>query len=298
MTSVRVGFGVDDLSRRSVGAFLKALQPILTAPAGTSWRLDLDSGDNGYLGPTAAAVVASSILLAKRRQHEAAVSLPQAPPRLAAFCEFSGLAFLSRTGKLASPPEADPAGSETAPLQQFHRMNWGGSTPLVRLVRRHLSGLAADSEDLLRTCYSEIVQNIEDHAQSPIGGVICARYFEGRREIRVAVADRGVGIGEHLRGALSAPGCAIRDDVHALELVLRGNVTSKSRPNNMGQGISNLATIARGNDGKLIIFSGQAHAEVDSQTTRAWHAPDRSFPGTLILLSLRVFEGDSEPDVD
>ncbi len=261
MTNVRIGFAVNDLSATAVPAFIRELQPILTAPVGASWQLNLDIGGSGYLGPTAAAVVASSLLLAKTDQQVAEVNLPQAPPALAAFCTFSGLTFLVENGHLAPPLAADAPESETAPLQQFRKMHWGGSTPLVRLIRRHLPGLGSDSEDLLRTCYSEIVQNIEDHSGSPIGGVICARYFAKLHEIRIAVADRGQGIGEHLRRSAATSKIAIRDDAHALDLVLRGGVTSKSR---------------------------------SGSRTRLNAAS--AFPGTLVLLSLRVSAGDSELD--
>lgn len=223
------------------------------------------------------------------------MTLPQAPPALAAFCTFSGLTFLVQNAELAPPPATDPPDSETAPLQQFRKMNWGGSTPLVRLIRRHLPGLGSDSEDLLRTCYSEIVQNIEDHSQSPIGGVICARYFANLHEIRIAVADRGIGIGESLRRSKPTTKITIRDDAHALDLVLRGGVTSKSRANNMGQGISNLAVIAAGNSGRLMILSGNAHAVVDSEGSRIHSNVASAFPGTPVLLGLRVSTGDSEP---
>ena len=296
MTNVRIQGRVEDLSPRAVPAFIGWLQPILSAAVGSSWQLNLDGGDHGYFGPTAAVVVASSLLLAKTQRQQATVTLPQAPPALAAFCMFSGLTFIAQHGELAAPPATDPPESETAPLQQFRKMNWGGSTPLVRLIRRHLPGLGSDSEDLLRTCYSEIVQNIEDHSQSPIGGVICARYFTNLHEIRIAVADRGIGIGESLRQSKTATRMRIRDDSHALELVLQGGVTSKSRANNMGQGISNLAAIASGNGGRLMILSGNAHAVVDSENTHIHSSAKSAFPGTLVLLSLRVSTGDPEPD--
>jgi anti-sigma regulatory factor (Ser/Thr protein kinase) len=204
---------------------------------------------------------------------------------------FSGWAHLVGGGSITTPTDNHHPENETSALHQFHRMNWGGSTPMVQLIRRHLPSLGHDQEDILRTCYSEIAQNIDDHARSPIGGIICARYFSRSREIRIAVADLGDGIGEVLRRAKPKTGIEVGTDAHALELVLGGGVSSKSRPNNMGQGISNLAAMARGHGGKLQIFSGNAHAMVRSSATKVVLEANCRFPGTLVLLALQV---DSE----
>jgi anti-sigma regulatory factor (Ser/Thr protein kinase) len=226
----------------------------------------------------------------------ARVALPQAPAPLAAFCNFSGLSQLAMSGTIGEVMGADHPENETAPLQQFNRSSWGGSTPIARLIRRHFPSLAGDSEELLRTCYQEIAQNIEDHAESPIGGVICARFFVKQQEVRIAVADRGLGIGETLRRAKAGTSVVVRDDAHALKLVLGGNVSSKSRLNNMGHGISNMRMIAAGNRGRLIILSGAAYAIADQKGWEAFPAPSSVFPGTLVLLSLRVTSGENEHD--
>jgi anti-sigma regulatory factor (Ser/Thr protein kinase) len=295
MIDARIGFAVDDLAENSVIEFLRQLQPVHSSPSGAAWRLSLT---DKYYGPTTAVVVAALVLSATAQQQQCAVDLPIAPRKLKAFWSFSGLASLIADGAIAPPSDLDPPESETAPLQQFRRMNWSGSTPMVRLIRRHLPRLAADSEELLRSCYAEIAQNIEDHAKSPIGGVVCARYFSSLQEIRIAVADRGLGIGETLRLAKDRTNVTIDNDAHALKLVLAGNVSSKSRPNNMGQGISILGTVAAGSGGRLMIVSGKAHATVDSRGTNLVQHRDTLFPGTLVLLKLPVTatETDSAHD--
>ena len=115
-------------------------------------------------------------------------------------------------------------------------------------------------------------------------------------EIRIAVADRGVGIGERLRRSEKTTNLKIRDDEHALQLVLKGNVSSKSRPNNRGQGLSILSLIAAGNGGQLRILSGRARAVVQATETRISPLPENGCPGTRVLLSLRVTSGDSGDD--
>ena len=283
---VRLGFSVDDLGT-AVEPFLRDVQPLLQAQH--DWTLDLSGGgERGYFGPTVAVVAAAAVLRARQLGRQASLILPQQPPALAAFCSFSRLVHLARGGAITEAVEDLHAENETSGLHQFHKMNWGGSTPLVRLIRRHLPTLGNDDEDILRTCYSEIAQNIDDHARSPIGGIICARFFSGTGEFRIAVADLGDGIGEVLQRSEPRTGIKVKSDRHALELVIRGGVSSKSRPNNMGQGISNLALVAQGNGGVLRIFSRQAAALVSADRQVVRELPQCAFPGTLVSLSLKV----------
>ncbi len=289
---VRLGFSVDDLGN-AVEPFLRDVQPLLQAQE--DWTLDLSAaGERAYFGPTVAVVVAAAVLRARLLGHRATLLLPEHPRPLSAFCAFSRLTTLSRGGEISEPFEDLHPENETSGLHQFQRMNWGGSTPLVRLIRRHLPSFGSDEEDILRTCYSEIAQNIDDHARSPIGGVICARFFSRRGEMRIAVADLGDGIGEVLRRSEPRTGIKVGDDRHALELVIRGGVSSKSRPNNMGQGISNLALVAQGHGGELRIFSRRASARVAAHDQVVRDLPNCEFPGTLVTLSLKVDPNPSQ----
>jgi hypothetical protein len=58
-------------------------------------------------------------------------------------------------------------------------------------------------------------------------------------EVRVAIVDRGRGIASTLRGQYPE----LRDAPEALRRVVQGGYTAKSRPNNMGVGISNFCSI-------------------------------------------------------
>ncbi|MCC6784241.1 MAG: hypothetical protein IT457_15470 [Planctomycetes bacterium] len=278
MLNARIDFNVQDLSVSDIAAVLTRLDPILHS-AGSEPAL-IDASTCQYLGPTAVVVLASIQLCAVNRNQALDVRLPSSPPPLEAFCRYSGLAQLCSG---APAPDTMHPANETAALQRFDRASWGGSTPLVDLVHRHSPNVDEDTVDLLRLCYQEIAQNIEDHAQSPIGGLACGRYMSKSSELRIAVADRGLGIAATLCGA----GIEVRDDVEALELVLRGDISSRPRANNMGQGISNLAAIAAGNGGRLLIASQGAAAEVSAKRREGRaKALRHGFPGTLVSLAL------------
>lgn len=283
--NVDLGFSINDLDPSDVKTLIERLDPVFRPDRPSSWTLDCSR--SRHLGPTAAVFLATTQLLAQHEKRTSTILLPDSPQALQAFCRFSGLHELVHGGPA---PDTGHPKNETVPLHQFDKHTWTREKVLTDLVRRHMPDMAADSGDLLRLCYSEIAQNIEDHAKSPIGGVGCARYFKQTRELRIAVADRGIGIAKALRSA----GHRVGSDEDALLQVSRGGVSSKSRPNNAGQGVSNLVLITRGNLGSLIIVSGSGLLCVRHDRTR-FETMSSAFPGTAVLLALRVESGDTEP---
>lgn len=170
-----VDFNVNDTSLPDLEMFLDRTEAILHS---TSEPWTLDCSRCQYMGPSAAVVLAS-IWLQTGRHRDASIRLPNSPEALRAFCSFSGLRHLIEG---ADPPDPAHPRSETAPLHTFSRMDWGMTTPFVNLVQRHASEVGQEEHSVLRLCVEEIAQNVEDHAQSPVGGLSCARFLAGRRD--------------------------------------------------------------------------------------------------------------------
>jgi hypothetical protein len=285
MVTCVIDFNVDD-TRADVHTLLARIAPILAAPTGTNWVLDL-SGCR-YFGPDAVAIIAALYRRAWATGSLAAVPLPS-EPKVAAFCAYSGLARLCW---LKSAPNTDHPSNETVPLQFVQGSSWNDADPIIRLVHRHLA-LDAVSEDSLRTCLNELLQNIEDHAESPVGGVFCARYVSTRKEIRVAVADAGIGVGTSLRKRFPA-----MDDRQALTAVLRGGFTAKSRDRNLGQGVFNVSRMVHNAGGQFSLISGQASAHVGDGRHVAAQAVAWKYPGTVVMFTLPVREADRASNDD
>lgn len=177
--------------------------------------------------------------------------------------------------------------SETVPLRQFYQAVGDQAAPITRLVRRHME-INADTEIYLGVALSEAAQNIEDHARSSIGGVWCARYLSGSKQVRVAVVDHGIGIAGSL--AALSPGI---DDVEALRRVVRGGFSSKSLARNMGLGVSNLCANVKHLRGDLAIVSGAAAAVMTAYADPIRFEPlPCRFPGTAIFFRLNVIDPD------
>lgn len=271
-----IDFNVDDTAA-DVERFMRALSPIWRLPPGAEWEIDLSNCE--YLGPDAACLIAATYLDAKRLGHVPVVRFPNGPEKLRAFCQFVGLAHLLQRGPRPNPDHAD---SETLPITQFFQAMQNHALSITKLVFRHRPDLGADDELYLQTSLHEAVQNIEDHADSPVGGVFCGRFFSSRREVRVAVVDRGVGF----VGSLSTRFGPL-DPVDALRKVLKGGFTSRSTQRNMGLGVSNLAEIVRRLRGDLFLCSGSAAARVSSDHTSVTPL-DFEVPGAAVFFRLRL----------
>lgn len=163
-------------------------------------------------------------------------------------------------------------------------VTWNSPDPVIRLVRRHIA-LSTEGEDHLRTCMNEVLQNIKDHSQSPIGGVLCARFLSASRQVRVAVVDRGLGIRDTLRRRHPE----IESAMEALGKVFKGGYTAKSSPRNLGKGIRNLATFASAQGGSVTLVSGDGVLEMrpGSGLPRVETCPFR-FQGTAVFFTLNV----------
>ena len=259
--------------------FLDRLRPILGHPPDVPWRIDLRKCE--YLGPDAAAILFALLVQARISGRQWEIRLPTGPPPLLGFCRFSGLAFEVDGSTL---PDPDHPGNETLRLARFMRNTWNLPDPLIRLVRKHIP-LSKDGEDYLRICIGEVLQNIEDHSESPVGGVLCARFLSKTQQVRVAVVDRGHGI----LGTLRARYPSISSPMEALGKVVRGGYSAKSLRRNAGIGLRNLATFATAQGGNLTLISGSGVLEMTPASAMP-RLEQRAFDfqGTAVFFTLHV----------
>jgi hypothetical protein len=271
-----IDFQVND-SPKSMVSFLRRIRGIFD-PDVKSWRIDFSKC--GYLGPDAVAIVVASVENARRRGTNCEVLLPKGNPSLEAFCEFSGLNHLIDGSPM---PEGNHPESSTIPYRVQHESTFNDPDPIIGLIRNSLS-ISSEVEDLLRICINEVIQNVEDHSQSQIGCVTCARFLRNIGEVRVAIVDLGRGIGTTLREKY--PNVTTGQ---SLDRVLQGGYSAKSRPNNMGVGISNLCQIVtRQFRGELFIVSEDFFADAKSGEASSSKPLGMVFPGTGIFFGAPV----------
>ncbi len=277
MLNCKVDFCVDD-QHQSIRQLLRVTSPLFRAGAASPWRLDCSRAD--YLGPWAAAVLYALSLRAEQQRTSHSVILPTSPARLRAYCEYSGLARHFESGPQPNP---DHPATETVPICAFERATLDQASPLVRLIRRH-SHIDEDAEAYLRTCISEVAQNVEDHSRSPIGGVLSAKFLRNASEVRVAMVDCGLGIPSTL--GVRYPG--LTGSIDAIGKVLEGYHSAKTLGRNQGLGIRNLSDIVCNLGGELSIASADALALVRPGRRPSIESEAFSFPGTAVFFRLRL----------
>lgn len=277
-----VGFMLND-TPKAIQQFLKQINPILNSKPSDSWKLDLAKCQ--YIGPDAAVIILALARKAEIKGQTCEVIPPKKPEKLRRFCELSGLNhFLFDT-----PMPMDRPDSEVAPLRILDKADYIQTpVPLVRLIKKHIH-ISKDMEEryknkeyYLATCLNEAVQNVQDHAQSPIGAITCARFHKKETEIRIAIVDLGLGIFTTLKKAYPDTS----NTVIALRRVIQGRFTAGSRKNNLGLGLSNLAGIVRQLQGQFMIITGNAMF-VQKKEGKEQYFPTRfTFPGTGVFFKL------------
>lgn len=274
----RIDFSVDDQAR-SIRELVERVARVADLPS--SVEVEFDLLKCRYLGPDAVALLGSVLLQRRRVKSRCAVLAPESPPELRAFLRVSGLEALWEKGELR-PREAGDDDKPVLPLAQYDAARFQDADPIIQMLQRH-GTMRPEFDEYLRICVNEVLQNVQDHAKSPIGGLMIARFMKKAAEVRVAIVDRGNGICSTLRRRFPDTNAE-----NVLPRVLGGNYTAASRENNLGLGLSNLAVIIKQLGGDLVIVSENSMAEVRRNHSREFHTLAARFQGTGVFFTLPV----------
>jgi anti-sigma regulatory factor (Ser/Thr protein kinase) len=149
---------------------------------------------------------------------------------------------------------------------------------------------------------SELVRNVFEHADSPIGGVVCAQFFKKTNRVSIGVVDYGIGIQTSLQQSHN-----VDTDAEALRLALTPGITGLTSnlggtESNAGAGLFFIKSIAKVNRDFFLIYSGTAMFKLlktpQSQTVKLHANPlqDRHsivenlpfWPGTVVGIDLTM----------
>lgn len=259
-------------------ALIKRICPAIGSASSSQLVLDLEKCQ--YLGPDGAAIIAAIVLDKRREGHIVRINAPNGPPPLRAFFRNSRLEALANEEALG---QMDPTQDDkpVLPLRQFESARFQDADPIIKMLHQY-GAPESDFSEYLRTCVNEITQNIQDHAESSVGDLMTARFI--RPEVRVAIVDGGVGIFTTL--ARHWPDMT-RDNVLPRVLLEEG-YSARSRENNLGLGLNNLATIIRRMNGELFLLSGTSAAELMRNGKNWFGRLPTEFRGTGVFFTLPV----------
>ena len=149
--------------------------------------------------------------------------------------------------------------------------------------RVHLSD-ALRSAIVGRAC--EIYVNAFDHGHSPVGVFTSGQHYPKRKQLKLCVADFGIGIPDNVRGYLKDP---TKTGAETMQWAFqRGNSTKKPEGIARGLGLDLLRDFVKVNNGTLEIFSHDGEAVVDS--TQNFTSRSSIFPGTLVNITFSCDE--------
>ncbi len=274
--TVCVDFNVED-TERSIEALLTRLSGVwLTATQRESVVLDFSQCQ--FIGPTGVVVIGAAFLDMRRRGASVRF-VPPAHGQLRAYCQWAGLLQLTGTGE----GPTDHPESVTIGIRVFKTYDLSGIDAVVRLVNKFIP-MSADTESVLRLCISELIQNILDHSESKIGGLLSARAFRERHEVRFAIMDAGVGI----QGTMRRRYPQIKDDASCLLAAFDERKSAKTFARNQGLGLAHLNDIVARNGGGLTLISGGATATRHGTVPLRAQLVGNRLPGTLASVTFRI----------
>ncbi len=149
------------------------------------------------------------------------------------------------------------------------------------------NALDSSTEFALKTCFSELVENVFYHAESPIDALTSIQAYKKYKEkparTELVIVDAGRGI----RPALAESKYAdqVTDDYSAIALAIQKNVTTTG-DERRGIGLWVASEVVRLNGGVMLILSNEGGMRVDGDGA---HRVDEHFwPGTLVAIEFRM----------
>lgn len=148
-----------------------------------------------------------------------------------------------------------------------------------------IQGLKRQQLRAIEWCVNEITDNVINHSESTVGGIVQLTNFTKYSKVQITVCDAGVGIPNTLRYGHPE----IRNDQEALDRAIREGIT-RDKAVGQGNGLYGSWSIARHSGGEFFINSGYAH--LASTEKLQLHCAKDSIPYKGTIVSLRIDYSD------
>jgi len=132
--------------------------------------------------------------------------------------------------------------------------------------------------DMVGITLPELMNNVFDHSQSPIGCCVCAQAYRREGKLTLSVTDLGIGF----LATLYPRYAHLHSDEDAIALAVQDGVSSKTKRNNRGAGLHILSDWLKRQRGELEIISKDGRWRQLSNGSVLHETLRFSFPGTCI----------------
>lgn len=191
----------------------------------------------------------------------------------AAYIETSGLLRITRSTNIK-----DAIDKTNVQLRLLHRMEPMVPESLSEFVAQQAENVNAEETYLLRMWITELLTNANDHAKSQLGFWVCGRYNQNDHNIRICVADSGIGIKQSLVNAGKLPSTINHAD--AIEKALEEGMTSRIGKTG-GLGLKHISSYVKSHGGSMTILSGNGRVYLARKTNRL-RGDHKYYQGTIV----------------
>jgi len=181
----------------------------------------------------------------------------------------------------------DAITSETAmPIRRLDRTNMNAYIESAKNYFRNF----CDGKDLtmLDVSISELINNVYDHAESPIDAYIFCQFYPKKNQIIVSVSDLGIGIPGSVNRYLIKNNKLPISDIECIKRALEPNKSVHSKSHNKGLGLDNLLTFIKSTNGYIRIISNQAFYYGGQYRSHGI----KNFKGTSVEVQIKIDELD------
>lgn len=198
-------------------------------------------------GPLSMVELGLAIAQRRRLGHPTLTFLPPTDEVAAHFSDEAGLA------RLLAGEESTRRAADTLELRQMTTHDRLYTERIADVLVERVEGYDEDASHLVHLCLNELLQNVFEWAASPEGAFVHARRYRKDGNVRIAVADAGMGIPGALREKLQR-----ESDLEIVEAaVTRAGLTSSPRASR-GLGLKLIRDIVTSRQGRLTVASHTA----------------------------------------
>ena len=134
--------------------------------------------------------------------------------------------------------------------------------------------------DMVGITLTELMNNVFDHSQSPIGCCVCAQAYRSEGNLTLSVTDLGIGFLKSLFPRY----IHLKSDAEAITMAIREGVSSKLMRRNRGAGLHILSGWMKKQQGEFEIISMDGRWRQSAQGNQLHETLRFSFPGTCITM--------------
>lgn len=154
---------------------------------------------------------------------------------------------------------------------------------IMELLLRQLEGFTRNQLAALEWAINEITDNVLNHANSPIGGIVQISIIKKKRLLEFVVCD----VGASIPGTLRAAHTKLTSDSDALDRAIREGFT-RNTTTNQGNGLFGSYRIAQLSKGSFFIYSRFATLEYREKNGLHVGKVDIPFPGTIVVCAIKL----------